>query len=77
MRTHLKRHHQITIKKALSKNQAIIQQQLRQLYQQAKSNGKAKQFDTKVLKACFDKLVITKALISLIIVRNLSFALVE
>jgi hypothetical protein len=32
MKTHLRRHHQITIEKALSKNQAIIQQQLRQLY---------------------------------------------
>jgi hypothetical protein len=77
MRVHLKRHHQITIEKALSKNQAIVQQQLKQLYHQAKANGEANEFNTEILEACLDKSVITEALISLIVVQNLSFALVE
>jgi hypothetical protein len=40
-------------------------------------NGEAEKFDTEVLEACFNKSVITEALISLIVIQNLSFALVE
>ena len=70
-------YYRITIEKALSKNQAIVQQQLKQLYHQAKANSKADEFNTEILEACLDKSVITEALISLIVVQNLSFALVE
>ena len=77
MRKHLQIHHQITIEKAPSKNQVIVKQQLRQLYCQAKANSETDEFNTEILKACLDTAVITEALVSLIVVRNLSFALVE
>jgi hypothetical protein len=50
----LKRYHQITIEKALNKNQIIIQQQLRQFYHQTKTNSKADKFNNKILEACLD-----------------------
>ncbi|PMD58037.1 uncharacterized protein K444DRAFT_20867 [Hyaloscypha bicolor E] len=62
MGDHLSRHHQITISKAKT---------------QAKEGNGIEEFDNKVLGACLNTAVITKALISLIIVRNLSFTLVK
>src|SRR2546430_14474721 len=77
MKKHLKGRHKITVERALSKNQVAVNKQLRQLYQQAEANDKRDEFDTKILEACLNTSVITKALITLIVVRNLSFALVE
>jgi hypothetical protein len=77
MKKHLFRHHCITVEKALSKNQVEVNQQLKQLYHQAEGTGATSELDTKILKAQLNKLVITEALISLIVVRNLSFCLVE
>jgi hypothetical protein len=54
-----------------------VNHQLRQLWRQAEANGDSKQFDLEVLKAGLNKAVITEALISLIVVRNLSYCLVE
>jgi hypothetical protein len=39
--------------------------------------GETEEFDTAVLENCLDMAVITEALITLIVVRNLSYALVE
>jgi len=39
--------------------------------------GETEEFDIAVLENCLDMAVITKALITLIVVRNLSYALVE
>ena len=50
---------------------------MRQLYQQARANSEREEFDTEILEACLDTSVITEALITLIVVRNLSFTLVE
>jgi hypothetical protein len=58
----------IIIKKAIAKTQEVINQQLRQLYRQAKTNGDIKEFNLKVLKASLNKLVLLKALITLIII---------
>jgi hypothetical protein len=77
MKKHLFRHYCITIEKALSKNQVEVNQQLKQLYHQAKGTSATSELDTKILKAQLNKLVITEALISLIVVQNLSFCLVE
>ena len=77
MKKHLKGRYRITIEKALSKNQVAVNKQLRQLYQQAEANSEKDEFDTEILEACLDTSVITEALITLIVVRNLSFALVE
>ena len=77
IKKHLKGRHEITIERALSKNQVAVNKQLRQLYQQAKANDKRDEFNTKILEACLNMLVITKALIMLIVVQNLSFTLVK
>jgi hypothetical protein len=77
MKKHLKSHHQIIVEKALSKNQVAVNKQMRQLYQQAGANSEREEFDTEILEACLDTSVITEALITLIVVRNLSFTLVE
>jgi len=54
-----------------------VNKQMRQLYQQARVDSKREEFDTKILKACLNTLVITEALITLIVVQNLSFTLVK
>jgi hypothetical protein len=78
MLKHINKHHpEIIIKKALSKNQEAINRQLRLLYRQAKVNGDAKEFDFEILEAFLNIIVLTKALISLIVVRNLSFIMIK
>jgi hypothetical protein len=77
MKKHLFRHHQITVEKALNKNQVIVNQQLRQLYYQAEATSGADELNSEILRAQLNKTVITEALISMIVVRNLSFCLVE
>jgi hypothetical protein len=77
IKKHLFRHHQITVEKALNKNQVIVNQQLRQLYYQAKATSDTNELDTEILKGQLNQLVITEALIAIIVVRNLSFCLVE
>jgi hypothetical protein len=77
MKKHLKRHHEIIIEKALSKNQVEVNYQLRQLYYQAEATGNTNELDIEILKAQLNKAVITEALITLIVVRNLSFCLAE
>jgi hypothetical protein len=67
----------IIIKKTINKKQEVINQQLRQFYYQAKTNRDTKEFNLKVLKASLNKLVFLEALITLIIIRNLSFTIVE
>jgi hypothetical protein len=56
-----------------------MNEQLKQLWYQAQADGdnEVEEFDTEVLEACLNIAVITEALISLIVVRNLSFTLVE
>ena len=77
MKNHLRRHHQIYVKKRKSKNQEAVNHQLRQLYYQAQANDNIDDFNLEILQSYLNKGVITEALISLIVVRNLSFCLVE
>jgi hypothetical protein len=77
MKKHLKRHHGITIEKALSKNQIEVNQQLQQLYCQAEATSGADELDSEILRAQLNKTVIIEALVSMIVVRNLSFCLVK
>ncbi len=67
----------VVIEKTVRKNQEVINQQLRQLYRQAKANGDTEDFNLEVLKASLNIPVLTEALIALIVVRNLSFTMVE
>jgi hypothetical protein len=78
MAKHIKKYYpEITIEKALSKTQEAVKKQLRQLYHQAEATGKAEEFDLEILKASLNTIVLTEALISLIVVRNLSYTTVE
>jgi hypothetical protein len=77
MKKHLKGHHKITVEKALSKNQVAVNLQLRQYYQQATGTSEQEELDTEILEAHLNTSIITEALITLIIVRNLSYTLVE
>lgn len=79
MTNHLRVHHQIIVKKALRKGQVVVNEQLKQLWYQAQVEGfdEVQEFDTEVLGAYLNIAVIIEALISLIVIRNLSFALVE
>ena len=78
MTKHINRYHPlISIEKAMNKKQEVVNQQLRQLYRQAKTNGDTEEFNLEVLKASLDEPVLLEALITLIVVRNLSFTMVE
>jgi hypothetical protein len=54
-----------------------VNRQIRQLYHEAQAIGEIEEFNTEVLKACLNITVIIEALISLIVIRNLSYALVK
>jgi hypothetical protein len=68
MKKHLKGHYQIIVEKALSKNQVVVNKQLRQYYQQADGTSEREEFDTEILEACLDTSVLVKALITLIVI---------
>lgn len=77
MKKHLVGQHQIIIAKKISKHQETARQQLNQYYHQAQASGDTRELDSEILRSCLNKAVITEALISLIVVRNLSFCLAE
>ena len=77
MKKHLLSAHRITVKKAVGKIQATVIQQLEQLHLQAKAAGQAEEFNSQVLQSQLNQVVIDKALISLIVVQNLPFVIVE
>lgn len=78
MTKHIQRHHPtVVIKKLLSKKQEVVKQQIQQLYIQARANGYIDEFHLEVLGALVNDEVILEALITLIVVRNLSYNLIE
>jgi hypothetical protein len=78
MTKHINRHHkEITLEKALSKNQEAVNKQIKQLYRQAQASRDTEEIDLEVLEACLNPAVISEALISLIIEQNLSYNMVE
>jgi len=77
MRKHLKSKHRIDIEVALSRIQATALQQLQQLYLRVEGSGQTNEIDRQVFQKHLDKAIINEALVSLIVVRNLSFSAVE
>jgi midasin (ATPase involved in ribosome maturation) len=77
MAMHLKRHHQISVKKTTSKSHKLASQQLKQYYHKVEANSDTTKLDTEILKKYFFQVVIIEALVILIVVRNLSFCIVE
>jgi hypothetical protein len=77
IKKHIQGFYKIPIEMAISKNQAIVNLQLRQYYHQATGTSEQEELNTKILEAHLNISVIIKALITLIIVRNLSYTLIE
>jgi hypothetical protein len=77
MRKHLQGRHEINVEVAVNRVQEAVLQQLKELYRRAESSGQTSEIDTQVLKKQLDQDVIYEALISLIVVQNLPFAIVE
>ena len=77
MQKHLKRWHKINVEIAVSQIQATTVQQLEQLYLQAKLSDQTEEIDAQVFKKQLNQDIINEVLISLIVVWNLSFQMIE
>jgi hypothetical protein len=77
MRKHLEKKHSIDIEIPVGQIQATALQQLDQLYGRAKLSGQTSEIDAQVFLDQLDQNTINEALISLIVVRNLPFRMVE
>jgi len=77
MQKHLKSWHKINVKISVSQVQATTLQQLEQLYLQAMLSDQIKAIDAQVFQKHLNQNTINEALISLIVVQNLSFQMIE
>ena len=77
LRNHLKTKHKIIVEGTQSPIQATTIEQLQQLYLQAESLRQTDNIDAQVFRKQLNQDVINEALVSLIVVRNLPFQLVE
>jgi hypothetical protein len=77
MKKHIQGYHKIPVEMAISKNQAMVNLQLRQYYHQATGTSEQEELDTEILEAHLNISVIIEALITLIIIWNLFYTLVE
>ena len=77
MRKHLEKTHNIQIELPPGKIQTATLKQLKQLYFRAESSGQTNEIDTQVFRNQLNQETINEALISLIVVRNLPFSVVE
>ena len=77
MRGHLESKHGIIVDRTLGPIQVETVRQLQQLYTQAQSSDQTEAIDTQAYRKCLDHDAINEALITLIIVRNLPFRVVE
>jgi len=78
MNKHIKsKHPHITVEKSVSKNQEAVREQLRQLYRQAESSGDTEGFNLEVFKSYLNMPAFIEALVTLIVIRNLSYCMVK
>ncbi len=78
MNKHIKnKHPHITVKKSVSKNQKTVREQLKQLYRQTKSSEDTKGFNLEILESYLNVPAFIEALITLIVVRNLSYRIIK
>jgi hypothetical protein len=77
MKKHLLSAHGIIVEKGIGKIQAEVVRQLEQLHLQAKAAGQADAFESQVLQSQLNQTVVNEALLTLIVVRNLPFTIVE
>jgi hypothetical protein len=77
MRNHLKAVHKIMVEATQSQLQRTVAEQLEQLYAQAERTDSTSEVDKQVFRKRLNNTTIDEALVSLIVVRNLPFRLVE
>jgi hypothetical protein len=77
MRKYLKGQHKIDVEIPISRVQATTLQQLEQLYLRAELLGQTEEIDAQVFLKQLNQDIIDEALVSLIVVRNLPFQMVE
>jgi hypothetical protein len=77
MRNHLKSKHQISIEAIPGIIQQTTINQLQRLYAKAESLGQTQQIDIQAFRKILNQDIIDEALVSLIVLRNLPFSLVE
>jgi hypothetical protein len=77
MRNHLKAVHKIMVEATQSQLQQTVAEQLEQLYAQAERTDSTSEVDKQVFRKGLDNTTIDEALVSLIVVRNLPFRIVE
>jgi hypothetical protein len=78
MTKHIRSQHKtVIIEKGMSKNQEVVQQQLKSIYRQAAATGDTEELDMKILENSINQDALTEALVTLIVVHNLSFCAVE
>jgi BED zinc finger len=76
-RNHLSKKHNIVAEKRTSMIRTAALDDFDQLCKRLYDNGQAEEFQTKMLEKVLDQRMINEALVSLIVVRNLPFRLVE
>jgi hypothetical protein len=77
MRYHFQSKHQIEADKPIPRTKATAASQLRELWKQASIDNQANEIGSLVLKGVLNQQVLNQALVNLIVVRNLSFRIVE
>jgi len=76
-RRHLQSKHGILVEELPSSLESTITEKLSQLYIQAKASGNTDDIKAQVFQDCLDQDLINEALVSLIVVRNLPFRIIE
>ena len=76
-RKHLQSKHQIIIREDPTQVDSATTQKLQQLYDKAESSGLTDEFDSQIFQKVLNQSAINEALVSLIVVRNLPFRIVE
>ena len=77
LQAHLKAKHSILVDVTIGYIQAKALEQLKELYSRAESSSQTEEIDTHIFSRQLDLDIVNKALISLIVVRNLPFRAVE
>ena len=70
-------HKTVIIELGVSKSQEVVRQQLKSIYRQAAASGDTEELDKKILEKSINQDVLTEALVTLIVLHNLSFYVVE
>jgi hypothetical protein len=78
MTKHIRSQHKtVIIELGVSKSQEVVRQQLKSIYRQAAASGDTEELDKKILEKSINQDALIEALVTLIVLHNLSFCVVE